>query len=122
MLMNPMSPIDRAARVIYWSLFRMTKLRSIDVEAEGPDQSRIWSTSISDVPGTLENYISIHSGSNTHVPLLAVARTVLRQLIKVIKKVEILYQTALINHFIYYTNFTANRLPVTMSRWRTELI
>jgi hypothetical protein len=80
MLMNPMSPIDRAARVIYWSLFRMTKLRSIDVEAEGPDQSRIWSTSISDVPGTLENYISIHNGSNRHVTLLAVAHTVLRQI------------------------------------------
>jgi hypothetical protein len=47
-----------------------------DTEVDQPDQSRIWSTSTSDVPGTLENYISAHANSNAHVPLLAVAHSV----------------------------------------------
>jgi hypothetical protein len=49
-----------------------------DIEVDQPDQSRIWHTSTSDVAGTLENYIDIHAGSNAHVPLLAVARSVLK--------------------------------------------
>jgi hypothetical protein len=51
---------------------------STDVKADQPDQSRIWSTSTSDVRGTLERYISAHADSNLHVPLLAVARSVLK--------------------------------------------
>ena len=70
-----------------------------DIEADEPDQSRIWSTSTSDVDGTLENYLNSHVDSPDCVPLLAVACTVLNQLIKVTKKVKILYQTALINQF-----------------------
>lgn len=31
---------------------------STNVEADQPDQSRIWSTSTSDVPGTLENFVN----------------------------------------------------------------
>jgi hypothetical protein len=49
---------------------------SADVEADQPDQSRIWSTSTSDVPGTLESYINTHADSNVHVPLLVVAHAV----------------------------------------------
>jgi hypothetical protein len=49
-----------------------------DAEATQPDQSRIWSMSTSDVPGTLENFINTHADSNAHAPLLAVAHTVLK--------------------------------------------
>ena len=70
-----------------------------DIEADEPDQSRIWSTSTSDVDGTLENYLNSHVDSPNCAPLLVVAFTVLNQLIKVTKKVKILYQTALINQF-----------------------
>ena len=70
-----------------------------DAEVDEPDQSRIWSTSTSDVDGTLENYLNFHIASPDCAPLLAVACTVLNQLIKVTKKDKILYQTALINQF-----------------------
>jgi hypothetical protein len=49
-----------------------------DIEVDQPDQLRIWSTSTSDVPGTLENYINIHADSHACVPLLAVACSVLK--------------------------------------------
>ena len=62
-----------------------------DVEADPPDQSCIWSTSTSDVPGTLKNSISTHVDSNAHVPLLVVTHEVLKQLIKVTKKVKKVY-------------------------------
>lgn len=52
---------------------------STDVEVDGVDQARIWSTEVSDVPGTLTEYLKVHGDSSAHAPLLAVARTVLKK-------------------------------------------
>jgi hypothetical protein len=49
-----------------------------DIEVAGPDQSRIWSTSTSDVPGTLNDYLNSHAESPGDAPLLAVAQSVLQ--------------------------------------------
>ena len=48
-----------------------------DAEATQPDQSRIWSTSTSDVPEALET-ISILTQTLMRMPLLAVAHAVLK--------------------------------------------
>jgi hypothetical protein len=91
-----------------------------DTEADQPDQSRIWSTSTSDVPGTLESYINTHADSSEHVPLLVVAHSMLKHLIKGHKEGE----ESLSNHsnksISYYLNFSANYLAAAMSRWRNE--
>ena len=80
------------------------------------------STSTSDVPGTLENYIHTHVDSHVHVPLLVVTREVLKQLIEVTKKVEESLSNYSNKSISIYFNFPANCLPVIMSRWRNELI
>ena len=48
-----------------------------DSAADQSDQPRIWSTSTSEVRGTLEYFITNHKNSATHVQLLAVAQAVM---------------------------------------------
>jgi hypothetical protein len=84
---------------------------STDIEVDQPDQSRIWSTSTSDVPGTLETYIDDHAGSNTHVPLLVVARSVLKHgAIQLQEALEI------------YNNSTTDEKRINVSHFRDHLL
>jgi len=54
-----------------------SEVNPTDSAADQSDQPRIWSTSTSEVRGTLEYFITNHKNSAAHVQLLAVAQAVM---------------------------------------------
>jgi hypothetical protein len=91
-----------------------------DTEADQPDQSRIWSTSTSDVPGTLESYINTHADSSETCASTCGSSLNAATLDQGHKEGE----ESLSNHsnksISYYLNFSANYLAAAMPRWRNE--
>ncbi len=98
---------------------------STDIEVDQPDQSRIWSTSTSDVPGTFENDINTYVASRV-VQCACASACGSSISMETIDQGHKEGQNSLPNcsnkSILYNLNFLASYLPPATPRWRNELM